>query len=414
MLVGNRLVWLALSLLLVGCGSQDSGESVSADKKQTIRLGLALRTIDETNLSVHRMFQGIGFAVDRFKEKNPSIDIELVVEEFGQSREEIVASGLRLLEAGVPAVIGAEWTSEALLLGDLFNGSKILFLTPTASNPEVTRDKAYVFRGCFNDEQAVNALSEFVTKSIDDTSKIGVVIDRSATYSAYLGTGVYELLLKDSTLKNVTAVEFPRVRQEYSGVDPVMRLDETKLRESLIALKEAGVDHLLAPVYLSKFVELVRIAKSIDYSPTYYGPDGWGSNKRICEDLLRIGVDCSASEIHAYRYSYLPELTSDEAKRLRAKLAEIGQEPTMMSVVAYDAAAVLLAAIKQSTDVSDAEAIRLSLQSGNFNGVNGQPISFDQSGNLKQPYLYFYEQKDGEWLYHGQISNDVGKQRSTY
>ena len=67
----------------------------------------------------------------------------------------------KAVQLGVPAVIGAAWSSHSLQIAPILQQAKIPMITGSSTNPKVTRIGNYIFRTCFIDSFQAQAMAQF-------------------------------------------------------------------------------------------------------------------------------------------------------------------------------------------------------------------------------------------------------------
>ena len=86
---------------------------------------------------------------------------------------------------GVHAIIGEVGSSRTLAAAPIAQSAKIPMLTPSSTNPDVTRKGNYIFRSCFIDTVQGPAMAQFAAKSLN-ARRAALIIDRRNDYSTGL------------------------------------------------------------------------------------------------------------------------------------------------------------------------------------------------------------------------------------
>jgi hypothetical protein len=110
-------------------------------KKKVLDVGIILRLNDQFNESVSAMMTGIETAKALFEKDHPNVKIVFHKYPHNEDLESVVAASNLAIKDQVPAVIGGELSEESFVLRDKLGANKIVFITPTSSNPAVTENQ---------------------------------------------------------------------------------------------------------------------------------------------------------------------------------------------------------------------------------------------------------------------------------
>ncbi len=245
----------------------------------------------------------------------------------------------------VVAVTGIFSSSNAIASSSVAEANKLPFLAVGATNPKVTVDeqsskvKDYTFRICFIDPFQGTVGANFVLDSLK-LKKAAILVDSSSDYSKGLAT-----FFKDAFSKgggNVIAEE------SYLQKDQDFKTILTKL-------KTMDVQVIYVPGYYEEVGKIVKQAREMGLMQPIVGGDGWDSPK-----LAEVGTAAALNNTF-FTNHYSPDDTSEASKAfVEMYKKEYGQAPDAMAVLSYDAANVLIDAIKRA-DSTDPDKIRLAL-----------------------------------------------------
>ena len=113
---------------------------------KTLEAGVVLRFDDKFNGTVSMFKDGIECAKDLFEKKHKGIKIKLIHFSHGPDLASVVAAADKIIQSKLPAVVGAEMSDEAIVLGDRLGPHQIPLVSHTATNPQVTENKPFTFR----------------------------------------------------------------------------------------------------------------------------------------------------------------------------------------------------------------------------------------------------------------------------
>ena len=358
------------------------------NEKQVIKVAQVLRLDDRENDSVHNLSAGIEIARQLFEQDNRNISIDLAPYAHAEAIDTVEEAARRIVSAGYPAAIGAEWSSEAIVLGNVFNRRRVVYLAPTASNPDVTNNRAFVFRGCFSDDVVSKLLAQFVRDRLKPHS-IGVIVNESSPYAEFLSREFQRHSAPIPTAVGV--VSKPGHLHDVEDGGDMRRIVENFAKQS--------ITHVAVLSYLGDFVRFAVEAERIDYHPIYVGSDGWGSNYAIREPLERRGVKWD--KLEAYRNSYWSgNIDSEIGRRFQALYREMfSRDPVMMSAIGFDSAWALFHAMARASNPKDGSSIRTALlELQGLELLTHKDFCFaDKNG--PPTVLQIYRLRHGQWDY---------------
>jgi branched-chain amino acid transport system substrate-binding protein len=136
----------------------------------------------------------------------------------------------------------------------------------------------------------------------------------------------------------------------------------------------------MVPGYYTEVGLIVKQARDLGIKSPFLGGDGWDSPK-----LFEIGGSALVGSYFSNHYSVddPDPMVQDFIKRYKALYGD--QVPDGLAAMGYDAAGVLIDALKRTANPTDRAAIRESIaQTKNFRGVTGV-ITIDANRNATKP-----------------------------
>jgi len=364
----------ALLLSIAACSSEPDRAGVSpGDAPHGDSLYIAVAAArTEANAAY---FRGVELAVERLNAGRAAGVRPLAVRlpPAEQSSQVAVAAEFRDDPAvvGVVGHTGSAQTMEAApIYGDVEHGGRhaVAAVTPTATNPRVTRASDWVFRVCPTDEDGAKALARFAADSLR-ARRVAVIYRNDlfgrgftrvfASALAALGTPVLE---RDPYLAGIT--EFDAYAERVVG---------------------RGVDALVIAGGASDAAEIIRAVHRAGARPAVLGTD----------DVAGLGADTAAArEFGEVRYTafYLADqATAAPARAFAAAYrARFGAEPDHRAALSYDAA--MLIGRAAATVGPDRRKVRdwlaaVGRTAPPYEGVTG-PIRFSAWGDaVNKPVL---------------------------
>ena len=329
--------------------------------------------ISQFGISCH---QGYLLAIEEVNQAGGVLGqkIELVTED-DQSKPGECATVVRKL-IGVDKVVGVlgDATSSATLEGaPIAQGSKVPMITPTATNPKITEVGDYIFRVCFLDEFQGRVLARFAREKLN-AKTAAILTDVKQDYSVDLTK-----FFKEEFTKNGGSITR---EQSYSTGD-------TDFRAQLTTLRAAKPDVVYVPGYYQEVALIIKQARQVGLTMPFIGCDGWAN-----QSLLTIGGKALDGCYLTNHFS--PDDPAPAVQKFVEKYkSKYGSVPDTFAALGYDAARILMDAIKRA-ESAEPSAIRDALaKTSGFEGCTGT-IGFDANRNATKAALVLTI-KDGKF-----------------
>jgi len=290
--------------------------------------------------------------------------IELITED-NQTQPGQSATAVKKLIARdrVIALLGEVSSGRSLEAAPIAQAYKIPMIAPAATNPQVTRVGNYIFRVCFIDPFQGTVMARFALQDLK-ARRVAILSSVSNAYSVGLAKFFRETFR--SAGGEITA------EPKYSEGDK-------DFRAQLTAIKAAGADAVYVPGYYTEAALIVRQGRELGLTMPFIGGDGW-----VADELLQIGGPALNGCYYSTHFS--PE-NRDPAvqafvKKFRARWS--GANPDAFAALGYDAAYVLVDAIRRA-GTTDGPALRAALaRTRDFAGVTGA-TTIDANRNASKP-----------------------------
>lgn len=280
------------------------------------------------------------------------------------SPESAVAAVQKLINQDkVCAVIGPQNSDEAIPAGGIANRSGIPLISPISTHTLTTKDRPFVFRACFRDEDQGRALAEFARGTLKARSA-ALLVEVNVAYSR--------------TVADVFHREFRARGGRIAAVEEFTSESRLALDQPLRRIRAAAPDVLLLPNYVTTTRLAGVAARRAGIRSIFLGPDSWSTRH------LR--------EIPEFDGSFMvtnwsPELRTARNEQFKAAYAErFRSEPTETAALTYDAASILIAAIAATPDAAPASIQRALHGLPDFLGASGR-IRYTGSGDPDKDVL---------------------------
>jgi branched-chain amino acid transport system substrate-binding protein len=248
-------------------------------------------------------------------------------------------------------------------------------ISPSSTNPEVTRNRPMVFRVCFIDPFQGTVMAKFARENLKAT-KVAVLYDQSQTYS----TGLNDFFQKSFKAMGGTITS----AQTYKGSD-------TDFNAQLTTIRDTNPDAIYVPGYYNQVASIVIQARKLGIKVPLMGGDGWESPKL---------AELAGSAIEGCYYSnhYAPEEQRPAVQEFVKKYkARYGYEPGALAASGYDAARVLFAAMEKAKSLNGKDLAEAIAQTKDFPAVTGT-ITLDKDHNAEKSAVVL-QMKDGKPVY---------------
>ena len=293
--------------------------------------------------------------------------VELVIEDNESKAESAVKANTKMItEDEVLVIIGPQSSKQAVPAGDVANNYETPMITPWSTNPDSTKDRPFVFRGCFLDPFQGPVLANFITEEFGFT-KAAVLYDVASDYPKGLAEFFKIAWEKIHGAGSVVAYE------SFTTKDADFSSQLSKIRKS-------GAQVLFTPQYYNEVALIVQQAHELGWTGPIVGSDSWGS----AETVTLCGKDC-------YGLFFSSHYAAAGAKGATKEFIDryektYGYIPDDVAALTWDSLRLAQQAIENSGKVTgkikkDRKAVRNALaQIKNFKGITGD-MTFTEEGD---------------------------------
>ncbi|HEV7376669.1 MAG TPA: ABC transporter substrate-binding protein [Pyrinomonadaceae bacterium] len=301
--------------------------------------------------------------------------VELVVYDDRSDAQEAATVVTKLVsQDGVSAILGEVASTRSIAAAPIAQSNKVPMLTPSSTNPEVTKKGDYIFRSCFTDPVQGEAIAKFAATKLN-AKRAALLIDKKNDYSVGLGN-----FIKESYGKMGGQIVVEQFYQE----------GDTDFNAQLTSIKGSNPDVIFVPGYYTEIGLIAQQAKRQGINAPLLGGDGWDSPR-----LYEIG---GTSLIGSYFSNHYSADDPDPAvqKFVGSYKSKYGQVPDALAATAYDAALILFDAIKRANS-TDGTAIRDALaKTVNFKGVTGI-VTINSQRDAVKPIIMIKVEEGGKY-----------------
>jgi len=366
--IRRSLLVASLAGLALAAGCSKSGGGADGAAATTIKVGeFASLTGKEATFGTSS-HEGTLLAVAEINAAGGVLgkQLELVYEDNRSTPGESATIAKKLINNDkVIAILGEVASGRSLEVAPFAQSSKIPMISPSSTNPDVTKIGDYVFRVCFIDPFQGTLLANFAKGTLK-AKKIAIFSDVAAPYSVGLGKFFKEAWLAGGG-EVVSEVK-------YTGGDK-------DFKAQLTVIKNASPDAIMVP------------ARQLGMKLPMFGGDGWEA-----PELIEIaGADNLVNTFYSTHFS--PNSTDPLAQKFVAAYKAMfnGKVPDAMAALGYDSVLVLADAIKRA-GTTDAPALRDAIAATKeFPGATGL-TTLDANRDASKPAVMITV-KDGKFQY---------------
>ena len=278
--------------------------------------------------------------------------LELITEDNQTKPGESATAVKKLISRDkVIALIGEVASGRSLEAAPIAQAAKIPMIAPAATNPKVTQTGNYIFRVCFIDPFQGTVMAKFAQTDLK-AKKVAVLSSVSNAYSVGLAKFFKETFTANGGII-VSEKNFSEGDKDF--------------RAQLTAVKAAGADAVFVPSYYTEAALIARQARDLGINVPFFGGDGW-----VADQLLEIGGEALNGCYYSTHFS--PE-NQDPVVQAFVKKFKVrwgaNENPDAFAALGYDAAYVLVDAIKRAGSTDGPKLRNALAATQNFAGVTG-------------------------------------------
>ncbi len=364
----RKVAWTTLSFLLavaLACPAMAG--------KKTIKIGLNVPITGD----IPKVGEGSKYAAEMWLEDiekagglevgGKKYPVEIVIEDNESKAESAVKVATKLItDDEVLVIVGPQSSKQAVPAGEVANNYETPMISPWSTNPDTTKDRPYVFRGCFLDPFQGPVLANFITDEFGFT-KAAVLYDVASDYPKGLAEFFKEAWEAKHSKGSVVAFE------SFTTKD-------TDFSSQLTKIIKSGAQVLFTPQYYNEVALIVQQAHQLGWDKPIVGSDSWGS----AETVELCGKDCYGAFFSTH-YAAAGATGATKAFIDRYK-AEYGYVPDDVGALTWDSLRLVETAIQSCGKITgriekDRKCVRDALaRIKEFDGITGK-MTFTEEGD---------------------------------
>jgi branched-chain amino acid transport system substrate-binding protein len=374
-IISGTLTKLVLSVTLAGLILSGTSSGGSADSDEIVIGHYASMTGSEATFG-QSTDHGIQLAIEEINQaggvKGKKLRV-ITYDDKGDAKEAGTAVTRLISRDGVVAILGEVASGLSLAGAPVCQEYGVPMVTPSSTNPKVTKVGDMIFRVCFIDPFQGWVCAKFARENAKvKATKAAILYDQSAPYAV----GLQKEFDKSFTKLGGQIV----AKETYTAGDQ-------DFSAQLTAIRSSRPEVVFVPGYYTDVGNIAIQARKLGIEAPLLGGDGWDSSK-----LGEIAGNAINGCFYSNHYSH-----QDPSPRVQDFIkkydAKFGGTPDGLAALGYDAARILADALGRASTTGGAEIAGELRKTKDFDGVTGR-ISIDKDRNAVKPAVML-EMRDG-------------------
>jgi len=369
------LLFLAVAMAVV------NGCTPETNRQEYIKIGVLLPLTGEDSDEGLRALNGLQLAKSEINENGGVLGkkLDIIVLNDKGNEEYIVQQYNALIEKGVVAIIGSSYSNVTLELAKVSEKDGLPVISPTASNPNVTKGRRNVFRAIFTDDYQAEAMAQFARVSLKAETAL-VLRNRNDDGFKHIA----EVFAKSFTDRNgqITALEYYTTENDFAAL--------------LRKYASSPPDVIFCPESHLPAAALVNTAHEAGFHNTYIlGSDAW-------DGLLAYVYDPEAMDNVYYSAPFsFDDKDAHVSEFVRNYFRYFSQMPLSGSAAAYTCVYILSHSIDKAGN-TDKNDIISAIKANEFDMITGR-IKYNENNNPRIS-VYVIQIKGGEYSTYEKLS----------
>ena len=352
---------------LSACGNEGGNESKKADgankqeASETIKLGNSAPLTGPLSIYGQTTNNGIKLAIEEVNANGGILGKKVDWVEYDDKGEitDAVTNYNKLMEDKVDAIFGGVPSKPALAIAESSVNDGVLYITPTATQANITEGKPNVFRTCFTDPFQGEVLAHFSKEKLN-AKKVAILRNQSSDFSMGVAD-VFEKKAKELGMEVVAD-------ESYGDSD-------TDFKAQLTNVRGQNPDVLFIPDYYEKVALIAPQVKEAGIDATLVGADGWDTVLSVMDESSFSSLDNSY-----FSNQFTLEDPSEEVQTFLKNYKEkFGENPSTFAAEGYDTVYLYKQAVEAAGTTEWAKVID-ALKKVEFKGVTGS-FTYDENNN---------------------------------
>ncbi|NLG85068.1 MAG: ABC transporter substrate-binding protein [Firmicutes bacterium] len=287
--------------------------------------------------------------------------VRLVSVDNKSEAEEAAKMATKLItQDKVVLVLGPVISTDCLAAAPVCQEKGVPMITPTGTNPAITKVGNYIFRTCFIDDFQGTVMANFALRNLK-AKTAAILFDNQSDYAKGLQKYFKETFIKGGG--KIVAEE-------------AFMPDDKDFRAILNRIRLKKPDVIYVPCYYQAAGLIAKQAREMKMNQPLLGSDGWDQP----EELPKIAGKAALNKVF-FSNHFSPE-TKDPmvVKFIKDYKDRYGVAPDALAALGYDAAKLAIDAIARAKSTEPAKIREALATTKGFKGVTGF-ITIDENRN---------------------------------
>ena len=376
---------IAMSVALTGCGGEKAKPAAQTNE---IKIGGNVEMTGGVANYGNQALSGMKLAFKQVNESGGVLGkkINLILADNKSEPAEAANATTKLItQDKVSIVMGPIVSSNVLATVKIAEDNKVVVMTPTGTNEKITVDngkvRPFAFRACFIDPFQGRVMANYATKSLKAKTAV-IYIDSSSDYSKGVAAAFEETFVKNGG--------------KIVGKEAFLQKDQD-FKATLTKIKGLNPEVVFIPAYYEEVGKIVKQARELGINIPLLGTDGW-DNPKVVEIAGAAALNNTFFSNHYSSQDSDPNVK----KFIDAYKAEYKEEPSSMAALGYDAAMIVIDAIKRA-NTTDAAKVKEAMEQTKNLQVSTGIVTMDSNHNPIKSAVVI-EMKDGKQTFKEKIN----------
>lgn len=302
--------------------------------------------------------------------------VRLLVQDSNSDAVQGKSAAEKLMGSKVVGLLGEVASGITKQMADVAFETGVPLIAIGATNPDITKGRANVFRVCYTDDLQGPVMAKFAFEELK-LRRVAIMTDQSQPYSVGLSKTFGE--------------SFKRMGGEIVD-EQIYKSGDTQFSSQLTNLKAKTPDGVFLSGYFTEVGPIVKQAVQAGMDNVkFLGGDGWDS-----KEILNTGGEAIVGSFFCNHYNNLD--TRPQVPAFLAKWkAKYGSEPgTTMGALAYDAAMLMVDALKRAESMDSRGLIAALEATEGFAAVSGDITLKGMNGDPPKRAIVVELTKEGQ------------------
>ena len=379
------VLMVAVGLLLAGCGGEKAKPAAQANE---IRIGGNVEMTGGVANFGNQTLNGMKLAFKQVNESGGILGkkINLILADNKSEPAEAANATTKLItQDKVSIVMGPIVSSNVLATAQIAEDNKVLIMAPTGTNEKITvnngKVRPFAFRACFIDPFQGRVMANYATQSLKAKTAV-IYIDSSSDYSKGVAAAFEETFVKNGG--------------KIIGKEAFLQKDQD-FKATLTKIKAMNAETIFIPAYYEEVGKIIKQARELGIKLPLLGTDGWDDPK-----VVEIAGAAALNNTFFSNHYSSQDKDPNVLKFVEAYKKEYNVEPSSMAALGYDAAMLVVDAIKRANS-TDATKVKEAMEQTKNLQVSTGIVTMDSNHNPIKSAVVI-EMKDGKQTFKEKIN----------